>query len=153
MYDWISIDFMENAYQLRIWIAIPICLNTNFIFRLLFSFCATKYQHLRENHVKICLLTVLLPRFRTRQLKYADFPTRAVTLFGILVSKYGSFHFGFKNELNGGCVVLPSVNVLYPSRGRCTVLARPILEMGGNRNGKEYIVIYLLILFIDRQSI
>lgn len=74
-------------------------------------------------------LTVLFEILKTLQLKYADFPTKAVTLFGILVSKYGSFHFGFKNELNGGCVLL-SVNVLYPSRGRWTVLAKPIFNYG-----------------------
>lgn len=39
-----------------------------------------------------CALTVLLPKFRTLQLKYADLPTNAVTLFGTLISKYGSFH-------------------------------------------------------------
>lgn len=75
------------------------------------------------------LLTVLFPKFRTRQLKYADFPTSAVTLLATLVSKYGSFHFGFKNELNGGCAVLLSVNVLYPSRGRWIVLAKPTYKM------------------------
>lgn len=72
------------------------------------SFDSTLNFHL----IFFSILTVLLPKLRTRQLKYADLPTNAVTLFGMLVSKYGSFHFGFKNELNGGCVVLPSVNVL-----------------------------------------
>lgn len=60
------------------------------------------------------LLTVLLPKFRTRQLKYADFPTNAVTLFDTLVSKYGSFHLlAVKIELYAdGKMVLVSVNVL-----------------------------------------
>lgn len=35
-------------------------------------------------------LTVLLPKFRTLQLKYADLPTNAVTFFWIIASKYGS---------------------------------------------------------------
>lgn len=74
-----------------------------------------KGEFVRKN--QSFLLTVLFPNPLTRQLKYADLPTKAVTLLGIFVSKYGSFHFGFKNELNGGCVLL-SVNVLYPSRGR-----------------------------------
>lgn len=41
------------------------------------------------------MLTVLLPRLRTRQLRYADLPASAVTFFGTLPSKYGSLHFGF----------------------------------------------------------
>lgn len=32
-------------------------------------------------------LTVLFPKFLTRQLKYADFPTKAVTLFETFLSK------------------------------------------------------------------
>lgn len=33
--------------------------------------------------------TVLFPKFRTLQRRNADFPTIAVTLFGIFASKYG----------------------------------------------------------------
>lgn len=41
------------------------------------------------------MLTVLLPRLRTRQLRYADLPASAVTFFGTPTSKYGSLHLGF----------------------------------------------------------
>lgn len=58
------------------------------------------------------ILTVLLPRFRTLQLKYADLPTNAVTLFDTFVSKCGSFHFGFVIEFCDGYAVLASFNVL-----------------------------------------
>lgn len=47
------------------------------------------------------ILTVLLPKFFTLQLKYADFPTNAVTFVGILLSKCGSIHFVFMIGLNG----------------------------------------------------
>lgn len=46
------------------------------------------------------------------QLKYADLPTSAVTLFGTLTSKCGSLHFKFLMDLKDGKMVLVSVNVL-----------------------------------------
>lgn len=52
------------------------------------------------------ILTVLLPRLRTRQLKYADLPSNAVTLFAMSVSKYG-----LAIELSAGSAVLPPINV------------------------------------------
>lgn len=35
------------------------------------------------------VLTVLFPKFRTRQLRYAVFPSNAVTFFDAALSKYG----------------------------------------------------------------
>lgn len=62
-------------------------------------------QRAREWCAKI--LTVLLARLRTRQLKYADLPSNAVTLFAMSVSKYG-----LAIELSDGWAVLPLINVL-----------------------------------------
>lgn len=64
-------------------------------------------SHANQWKKKNIILTVLLPRLRTRQLKYADFPSNAVTLFETSVSKYG-----LVIELSIGYAVLPSDNVL-----------------------------------------
>lgn len=72
----------------------------------------------QTTNIKRVKLTVLLPKFRTLQLKYADFPTSAVTFFCIIASKYGSLHFGLNTEY---CVVVDTVVVstseLKPSIG------------------------------------
>lgn len=65
------------------------------------------------------ILTVLFPKFLTRQLKYADLPTKAVTFFGVIESKYGSPHLlpPPTFELYELAAVLASAKELYPSIG------------------------------------
>lgn len=54
-----------------------------------------------ENEKVHIILTLLLPKFITRQLRYADLPANDVTFPGIVGSKYGSVHLLGTNALIG----------------------------------------------------